>query len=113
MTGLVEPFDPDHFNSQSTIAENLIFGTPLDDTFSLRQLGSNAVVRKVLAEHRLDAALFAMGKDIASTILEVFDGLESDSPLFDQLSLMTPEQFPDYQAALKRVGSRTFDAAAW
>ena len=42
MTHLVEPFDPERFNSQSTIAENLIFGTPLDDTFSLRQLGSSA-----------------------------------------------------------------------
>ncbi len=112
MTGLVEPFDPEHFNSQSTIAENLIFGTPLDDTFSLRQLGSNPVVRKVLAEHKLDATLFAMGRDIASTILEVFEGLEADSPLFEQLSLMTPEQFPDYQAALKRVGSRGFAEAA-
>ncbi len=53
-----------------------------------------------------------MGRDIASTILEVFEGLEADSPLFDQLSLMTPEQFPDYQAALKRVGSRGFAEAA-
>jgi putative ABC transport system ATP-binding protein len=112
MTGLVEPFDPEHYNSQSTIGENLIFGTPLDDTFSLRQLGSNPIVRKVLAEHRLDAALFDMGKDIASTILEVFDGLEADSPLFEQLSLMAPDQFPDYQAALKRVGSRGFDRSA-
>ena len=112
MTGLVEPFDPEHYNSQSTIGENLIFGTPLDDTFSLRQLGSNPIVRKVLAEHQLDAALFAMGKDIASTILEVFDGLEADSPLFEQLSLMAPDQFADYQAALKRVGSRGFAKAA-
>ena len=112
MTHLVEPFDPERFNSQSTIAENLIFGTPLDDTFSLRQLGSNAVMREVLAEHGLDAALFDMGKDIASTILEVFDGLEADSPLFDELSLMASDQFADYQAALKRVGSRGYAKAA-
>lgn len=112
LTQLVEPFDPEHYNSQSTIAENLIFGTPLDDMFSLRQLGSNPVVRKVLAEHHLDATLFAMGKDIASTILEVFEGLQADSPLFDELSLMAPDQFADYQAALKRVGSRGFEKAA-
>ena len=112
MRQLVEPFDPDRYNSQSSIAENLIFGTPLDDTFSLRQLGANALVRQVLAEHALDATLFGMGKDIASTILEVFEGLEPESPLFEQLSLMSPEQFPDYQAALKRVGSRSFEQAA-
>ena len=112
MTQLVEPFDPDHYNSQSSIAENLIFGTPIDEAFSLRQLGSNPVVRKVLARNDLDAALFDMGKAIASTILEVFEGLDADSPLFEQLSLMAPEQFPDYQTALKRVGSRAFKQAA-
>ncbi len=112
MTQLVEPFDPDHYNSQSSIGENLIFGTPIDEAFSLRQLGSNPVVRKVLARNDLDAALFDMGKAIASTILEVFEGLDADSPLFEQLSLMAPEQFPDYQTALKRVGSRAFKQAA-
>ena len=112
MTGLVEPFDPDRYNSQSSIAENLIFGTPLDESYSLRQLGANAVVRKVLAEHALDAALFDMGKDIASTIIEVFEGLDVESPLFEQLNLMSPEQFPDYEAALKRVGTRGFEQAA-
>ncbi len=112
MTQLVEPFDPERYNSQSSIGENLIFGRPLDETFNLRQLGGNPTVRKVLAERELDTALFDMGKDIASTIIEVFEGLEADSPLFEQLSLMTPEQFPDYKAALKRVGSRAFGQAA-
>ena len=112
MTQLVEPFDPDRYNSQSSIAENLVFGTPLDDSFSLRHLGANTVVREVLAKHALDAALFDMGKDIASTILEVFEGLEPESPLFEQLSLMAPEQFADYQAALKRVGTRGIAQAA-
>ncbi len=112
MTHLVEAFDPERYNSQSSIGENLIFGTPLDETFNLKQLGSNPVLRKVLAEDALDAALFDMGKNIASTIIEIFEGLEADSPLFEQLSLMTPEQFPDYQTALKRVGSRSFRQAS-
>ena len=112
MTSLVEAFDPELYNGQSSIGENLIFGTPNGDSFNLRQLGSNATVRKILAEHGLDAALFDVGKDIAATIIEVFEGLEAESPLFEQLSLMTPEQFPDYQAALKRVGSRSFRQAA-
>ena len=112
MTQLVEPFDPERYNSQSSIGENLIFGRPLDETFNLRQLGGNPTVRKILADRELDTALFDMGKDIASTIIEVFEGLEADSPLFEQLNLMTPEQFSDYKAALKRVGSRALGQAA-
>ena len=94
MTSLVEAFDPERYNSQSSIGENLIFGTPLDETFNLQQLGSNPVLRKVLAENGLDAALFDMGKNIASNIIEIFEGLEADSPLFEQLSLMTPGAVP-------------------
>ncbi len=108
---LVEAFDPDRYNSQSSIAENLVFGAPLDETFNLKQLGGNPVIRKALGGDGLDAVLFDMGKTVATTIIEIFEGLEADSPLFEQLSLMSPEQFPDYQAALKRVGSRKFKQA--
>ena len=106
---VVEPFDPLRYNTQASIAENLIFGTPIDQTVSLRVLGSNPILRRVLATKKLDADLFGMGREIATTIMEVFEGLEADNPLFEQLSLMAPEQFPDYQAALKRLGSKRFD----
>ncbi len=112
MVQLVEAFDPERYNGQSSIAENLVFGTPLDESFNLKQLGSNPVIRKALSADGLDATLFDLGKTVAETIIEVFDGLDAESPLFEQLSLMTPEQFPDYQAALKRVGSRRFKQAS-
>ena len=28
MTDLVEPFDPERYNEQATIAENILFGVP-------------------------------------------------------------------------------------
>ncbi len=111
LTHLVEPFDPFRYNVQASISENLIFGTPVDGNVSLRVLGSNPILRRVLTEQRLDADLFDMGREIATTILDVFEGLAPDNPLFETLSLMTPEQFPDYQAAIKRVGTRKFGQA--
>ena len=112
MNQLVEAFDPEQYNGQSSIGENLIFGTPLDDSINMKQLGSNHTLRKVLKDGGVEETLFDVGKNIASTIIEVFEGLDADSPLFEQLSLMTPEQFPDYEAALKRVGSRSFKQSA-
>ena len=113
MTQLVEPFDPDHYNSQSSIGENLIFGTPIDEAFSLRQLGSNPVVRKVLARERPRLPLSSTwARPSLRRSSKSSRGLDADSPLFEQLSLMAPEQFPDYQTALKRVGSRAFKQAA-
>ncbi len=111
MTQLIEPFDPWRYNTQASIGENLVFGTPIGDAFNFRALGGNPVLRRVLAAQRLDADLFDMGREIAATIMEVFEGLEADNPLFEQLSLMEPEQFPDYQSALKRLGNRKFAQA--
>ncbi len=112
LTQLVEPFDPDRYSTQASIAENLVFGTPVDGAMNLRVLGSHATLRKVLAAEKLDAELFDMGREIASTILELFEGLTADNPLFEQLSLMSPEQFPDFQAAIKRLGSKGFAKAS-
>ncbi len=111
LTQLVEPFDPLLYNNQASIAENLVFGTSLDGSMNLRVLGSHPKLRQVLAGLKLDAELFDMGREIASTILELFEGLAADNPLFEQLSLMSPEQFPDFQAAIKRLGSRRFAQA--
>ena len=44
--------------------------------------------------------------------MELFEGLEIDNPLFEQLSLMSPEQFPEYAAALKRVGQKPLKQAS-
>ena len=104
---LVEPFDPGLYNSQASIGENLVFGTPISAAFNLKRLGSNPEMRKVLADLNLDAVLFDLGRNVASTIIELFDGLDVENPLFEDLSLMSPEQFPEYQSALKRVGSKT------
>ncbi|WP_131118937.1 ABC transporter transmembrane domain-containing protein [Lichenihabitans psoromatis] len=112
LTQLVEAFDPWRYNMQSSIGENLIFGTPINEDFSARRLGSNPVLRRVLASQKLDVDLFEMGREIANTIMEVFEGLQPDNPLFEQLSLMTPEQFPDYQAAIKRIGNKKFQQAS-
>ncbi len=108
LTQLVEPFDPLRYNTQASVGENLVFGTPVSEAFGERVLGSNPVLRRVLSAGGLDADLFDMGRQVAQTIMELFDGLEPDNPLFEEISLMAPEQLPDFQAALKRVGTRPF-----
>ena len=60
----------------------------------------------MLADLDLDSALFELGRTLATTIMELFEGLDTESPLFEDLSLMSPEQFPEYQAALKRIGTK-------
>lgn len=108
--GLVEIFDPRRYATQATIGENLLFGTSDDSQFSAANLSSHPYVREVLAAQGLDKALFEMGREIASTAIELFADLPPDHPFFEQLSFMTADEIPDYQAALTRIQGQDFDS---
>ncbi len=105
----VEPFDPVKYNSQSSIGENLLFGTAIDPEFEPDNIASNTLVRSVLANDGLEENLFAMGKEVASTTIELFGDLNPDNPFFDQLSYMNPDDLPEYRAILTRIGNKPYD----
>ena len=111
-TGLVEQFDPAKYSAQANIGENLLFGTSVSDELSQENLGEHPYVLKMLAHDGLDETLFEMGKEIAETAIELFADLPPDHPFFEQLSFMSAEQIPDYQAALSRVQNQTFATAS-
>jgi putative ABC transport system ATP-binding protein len=104
LANLVEHFDPARYNEHATIAENLLFGAPLDPGFAVERLAQNAQVLRVLSEAGLDETLFDMGRKIAKTVVELFAGLPPGHPFFEQLGFMRAEDLPAYEATLARVG---------
>ena len=72
---LVEGFDLAHYNRNATLAENLLFGTPVGKTFDVNNLATNAYVRKVLDETGLAGDLLKVGHKLAETMLELFSDL--------------------------------------
>jgi putative ABC transport system ATP-binding protein len=109
--GLVEQFDPERYSNQATIGENLLFGTPVTDDFTFEALAGNTHIRSILAKDGLDSDLFEMGREIAETAIELFADLPPDHPFFEQLSFMTADQIPEYQAVLSRINNETFATA--
>ncbi len=105
LDGLVEPFDPQAYNSQANIGENILFGTAVAHEFEPANFPSNPVVREVLAQAGLEEKLFQMGKEVATTTVELFGDLSSDNPFFDQLTYMEADQIPVYRAILNRIGN--------
>ena len=103
----VEPFDPDLYNSQSSIGENLLFGTAIDSAFDLENLPKNEMLRNALREANLEDDLFAMGKDVAQTTIELFGDLDPDNPFFDQLTYMSADDLPEYKEILSRIGEKS------
>ncbi|WP_442041007.1 ABC transporter transmembrane domain-containing protein [Microvirga sp. 2MCAF35] len=102
MDDLVEPFDPERYNSQATIAENLLFGVPISDEFKGRNLAENRQFRSAIDRAGLTDDLVRMGLQIAETMTEIFEGLPPGHSLFEQFSFIGAEELSDFAAILRR-----------
>jgi putative ABC transport system ATP-binding protein len=112
LSGLVASFDLKLYNTEATVAENLLFGTPVGPELSNVNLASNAYFRSILAQSNLDEALYRMGVEIARNAVELFRDLPPDHPFFQQLTFMTADEIPDYQALLQRLQDKPFAQVA-
>ena len=108
-SAFVEPFDPARYNDQSSIGENLLFGTAIDKEFELENLPENKLVLEVLKDEKLESTLFDMGKDVATTTIELFGDLDLEDPFFDQLTYMSADQLPEYKEILSRIGTKPLE----
>ncbi len=100
---LVERFDKSKFNSNASVAENLLFGTPVSEEFNLERLAENDYVLKVLDEVGLTGPLLSVGYQVAATMIELFAGLPPDHEFFEQFAFISSDDLPEFQALLSRA----------
>lgn len=104
MQGLVEQFDADRYNRNATLAENLLFGTPIGKkVFDIENLAHSPYVRRVLRETGLADDLLKMGHKLAETMVELFSGLPPGHEFFDRFSFIKQDDLPEVKAVLGRV----------
>jgi putative ABC transport system ATP-binding protein len=103
LKGLVETFDPERYNDNATLGENLLFGTPLDPSFEGDALSTQPDFLAVLKSTGLDAELVEMGRKLAETMIELFAGLPAGHEFFDRFSFIAADDLPVYQAILART----------
>jgi putative ABC transport system ATP-binding protein len=102
MEDLVEPFDPDRYNDQATVAENILFGVPTRRELTGRNLAGHQGVRDVLDRADLVGPLTAMGLRIAETMTEIFRGLPPGHSLFEQFSFIGADELQDFENIVRR-----------
>ena len=105
---LVEPFDREIYNTNMSVAENLLFGTPTDSTFEPDQLPDNPYVRKVLHETGLMEDFIGMGRKIAELMVDLFADVEPGSDLFEQFSFISADDLPEFRSLLSRTERLTY-----
>ncbi|MBI3707579.1 MAG: ATP-binding cassette domain-containing protein [Proteobacteria bacterium] len=103
MRNLVEPFHPERYNTNATLAENLLFGTPLGPAFDSDRLAENPDVLKVLDKVGLTDDLVKVGRQVAETMVEIFAGLPPGHEFFEQFSFISSDDLPEFQALLART----------
>ena len=102
ISNFVESFDKEVFNSNASVAENLLFGTPKGDSFNSENIGTNAYVVEILERVGLKDEFIRIGRDVASTMVELFADLPSDHEYFSQYSFISSENLPEFQTLLAR-----------
>ncbi len=101
--GLVEPFDRETYNSNASVAENLMFGNPVGNGFDVERLAENSYVLQVLRDADLYDELLEMGRKVADTMTEIFADLPPGHEFFEQYSFISSDDLPAYQAVVTRA----------
>ncbi|HSE78893.1 MAG TPA: ABC transporter transmembrane domain-containing protein [Alphaproteobacteria bacterium] len=103
MRTLVESFHPDRYNDNATVAENLLFGTPVDEAFDIERLAVNPYVLAVLDRLNLTGDLLAVGREVAETMIELFADLPPGHEFFEQFSFISADDLPEFRTLLART----------
>jgi ABC-type multidrug transport system fused ATPase/permease subunit len=111
IAALVEVFDETKYNANATLGENLLFGTPLGDTFDMDKLALHGYVQQVLEKAGLIGPLLEAGRRVAATMVELFADIPPGHPFFEQFSFIKAEDLPEFQAMLNRVNRDGIGAA--
>lgn len=104
LSPLVEVFDAARYNDNATVAENLLFGRPIGNTFDIERLAEHPYVMHVLDLAGLTDTFLDAGRQVASTMVELFADLPPGHEFFERYSFIAAEDLPEYQALLARIG---------
>jgi putative ABC transport system ATP-binding protein len=86
LTGLIETFDPERYNANATVSENLIFGALMGPRFANETLLFEPYAQAILTAEALIEPLVDVGSRIVATVVEIFAGLPQGHALFERYS---------------------------
>lgn len=110
LSELIAPFDTERYNSNASIAENLIFGARLTPRFANQTLLFEPYAHAILRAEALIEPFVEVGSRIVATVVEIFAGLPLGHALFERYSFGTGldfERLRDLVATLDKHDMRT------
>ena len=105
----VEHFDPERYNHQASVGENILFGQAKRPAFSQGRLAGHPYLRAVLEAEDLTLSFLDIGLQIAGATVEIFSDLPDDHPLFESFSLFPARERGFFEDLIARQP----EAAGW
>ncbi len=102
---LIEGFNEGTYNAQASVAENILFGTPVGPYFALENLGHNEYMRQVIERSGLTTAFLETGCKLAAIKAEIFRDLPPGHEFFERFSFINADALPAFEAILRRIES--------
>lgn len=103
LAGLVEFFDEDRYLHHSSLAANIVFGSPEDDSFLPENLPANRRFLDFLEQAGLAEPLLDLGRLLTWRTVDILRTVPSRDPAFFEKTPMEPEEFEDYAALAMRL----------
>jgi len=101
----VEFFDEKQFLSHASIADNIIFGTPVEDEFKNSKLVKSPFFLQFMDDANLTRPLLALGKEIADQTIDILKNISPDKMFFEQ-SPIKLEEFEQYESIVIQIKNK-------
>jgi putative ABC transport system ATP-binding protein len=103
LRSIVLPFEPDRYNSEATIVENLLFGVPADRETSIDTIVRHPFFESAMTEAGLVDMLFDLGWHFARSTVDLFRDTQDNPDILKWLTHIRPEELPEYELILSRT----------
>ena len=100
----VEFFDPTCYLYYSSVAENLLFGTPNRDDLAPDHLAANPFFVSFLHDAGLKMLLVQVGAELANRTVDILKDVPSPDAIFFEQTPIAPDEFEDYRELTGRLG---------
>lgn len=111
LRGLVEGFDPRHYNTNMTVAENILFGTPVGQALAPDHIAENPYMRQVLDRLDMTEEMISMGFRAAKIMVDLFQDAPPSPEFFERFSFISADELPEVQAVIRRVEGESLQEA--
>jgi len=105
-----EPFNRSLYNSNLSVAENLLFGTPLTEDFTAGKLSENPYVIKVLHKVGLYDKFVSIGAQLADMMVDMFRDIPPDHEYFRRFSFIQADELPEFVHCLNYIKADGIDS---